>query len=62
MMELASVVVSALVETYNTVDWGRAGDFMAFIRETAETMILVVGSNQDQRTDKEKDDNGSPKP
>lgn len=57
-MELISIVVSALVDFYNATDWSQASDFMSFLNET---LTFVVGL-QSQRTDKEKDDHGSPKP
>ena len=62
MLDLITIFVSALAEIYNTVDWGRASDFTAVVRDTVETLTLVVGSTQGQRKDIEKDDEGSGKP
>lgn len=62
MMEILKVVLSAIVDTYNTVDWGRASEFTAVVRDTVDTMMLIVGSKQAKPNDTEKDDQGSDQP
>lgn len=51
MSELLSLVMVALADVYNTVDWSRASDLMSFVNETLGTYFIVASQQNDDKKD-----------